>query len=230
MKSESVFLLAFLLAMGLIVADGKTQEISTDKDPLLDSSVTGTLTTKPGIDFTAERRIIQIDWLGRSNEIKGQIYSSGKKVRVERNDIDPPEISIFDYERRKEYRLYDDDRIFFESELSNTGFYKARREELIQADEGPNVEVAHLLLGEMVWDGRPCEIILKIRTLNRQGLTVYDYTFLWEALDLDHRTVKAAYYRTARMFIIVEYRNARQGSLEPTLFEPPEDYLNLTPY
>ena len=230
MKSESVFLLALLLAMGLIVANGKAQESSTDKAPLLDSSSTETLPTEPGIDFSAERRIKQIDWLGRSNEIKGQIYSRGKKVRVERNDINPPEISIFDYEKRKEYRLYDDDRIFFESELSNTGFFKARREELIEADEGPNVEVAHLLLGEMDWDGRPCEIILKVRTLKRQGPPVYDYTLLWEALDLDRRTVKVAYYRTARMFIVVEYRNAKQSSLDPTLFEPPEDYLNLTPY
>jgi hypothetical protein len=230
MKTESISIVVCLLAMGLIVANGKAQELSTNEAPSLDSSSIETPATEPGIGFSAERRMKQIDWFGRSNEIKGLIYSRGMKVRVERKDIHPPEITIFDYERRKEYRLYDDDRIYFESELSNTVFFKARREELIEADEGPNVEVAQHLLGEMIWDGHPCEIVLKVRTLKREGPPVYDYTLLWKALDLDRRTVQVAYYRTARMIIIVEYRNAKQSTLDPALFEPPRDYLNLTPY
>ena len=230
METGSIFVVGCLLSVSLIVTKGQAQETSPSEAPLLGSSTTETLSAEPVIAFTAERRIKQTDRLGRSNETKGQIYSHGQKVRFEWNDAGKHEVALYDYKESKEYRLYKDDRIYFESELSNKMFYRARREGLIQAEEDPAVKVTRLFLGETVWDGRPCEITLKVRTIKRNGRPLSDYTLLWEALDLDRHVVRVAYYRTARMFIIIEYRDAKQAPTDPTLFELPEDYLNFTPY
>lgn len=214
-KNGIVVVLIWPLILTAFATQGHTQETPSEK------SVIG---------FSAERKIKQIDWFGQFNEIRGHISSLGMKVRIEKTEHDPTVITLFDYKNLKEYRIYEHDRIFFESDLSNPMFYRARREGLIQAEEEPHVNVVRLSLGKTVWEDHPCEIVLKIRTVKIAERSVSDYTLLWEALDLDHRPVRVAYQQSGRVFAIVEYHNAKKIMINPALFELPADYLNFTPY
>ena len=203
------------------VPDSSSPEEATTEEPV---------TVEPVIGISAERYTKVIELGKRSSETRAQIDKHEMKAKIARNDILPPELTLFDYENKMEYRLYEGDHIYFEVILQDTLFYKARREGLIPAEEREGVDVTRISLGKTVWDNHPCEIILKIRTAKRQDNLISDYTLIWEALDLEQMPVKVAYYRTNRVLVIVEYLNAHQQTFDPSYFEVPKGFLALEQY
>ena len=177
-------------------------------------------------------RVINI--FGQKSESRSKIYREGYKVRTESFDSSPPEISIFDYENEKEFRIQEGDHIYFEVEIVGNQINRAQREGLIPLQPNPRVRIQEIQIGEMEIDGHPCEIILLVQEedfkIRGRDFTKYDYTLRFEALDLDRQPIRVAYNQTRRTLVIVDYQDINEGPIDPELFDVPEGFLSFTPY
>jgi len=224
MKSRSILLMMLMFGMILFMTTVFAQESPEIPPPPSEPPQPDTRS------FSAEQHITRIDWFGRANHSVATVYKSGPVIRYEQHHVDPPEISIFDYVQKKEYRVYEGDHIFFELDITDRVRLRAQREGLIPFVEDPNIEVKHLSLGRTVVEGHPSEIILQVRRLKREKRPLAEYTLLWEALDLDRQPIRIAYHQTARTLVVVEYRNLQPGPIDSALLRVPAGYLSFTPF
>ena len=181
-------------------------------------------------DLTADLQMTLIDSKGHTSLSTVRIHRSGKSVRYEHTETDPPEVSIIDFDKMKEYRIYAGDKIYFESPISNRSSFKAQREGLIPAESNPNLVEKRVFLREDTLEGHPCEIILRIRSIKDQKEAGSDYTLLWEARDLNRQPLRVAYYQGNSTFSIVDLRNIRLGPVDPALLQPPAGFASMNPY
>ena len=182
------------------------------------------------LSFSAELHIRTINLLGQESRSTVKIHHSGGTVRYENLNVEPPEISIIDYQKRKEYQIFEKDHISFAKDIPRVRHLRAQREGLITREANPNIEVMHLPLGKMEVEGHPCEIILEVRTRKDLPTSIAQYTFLWEALDLDRQPLRVAYYSTADTLTVIDYRNIQPGTIDPTLLQLPEGYPSWSPF
>lgn len=224
MKSRSILLMMLMFGMIMFMTTVFAQE-----SPEVSTSPSAPPQTDTR-SFSAEQHITRIDWFGQANHSTAKVYKSGPIIRYEQHRLNPPEISIFDYDQKKEYRIYEGDHIFFEVGIPDRIHAKAQREGLVPLVEDPNIEVERLLIGEAVVEEHPAEIILQIRKLKEKKRRRAEYTLLWEALDLDRQPIRIAYHQTAQTLVVVEYRNLKQDPIDPALLRIPEGYLNFTPF
>jgi hypothetical protein len=202
--------------------------IASPASPQDSESVSAAPLTPP-TGFTAEQHTTRIETRGPVSHTRLLVYKAGPLVRFERQDTSPPEITIHDYEKHREYRLYEADHMVFETDLSRVINAKAQREGLIPYPDNARIEVKRFRLGETVWENHPTEIILQVRRL-KEGASVTEYTLFWEALDLNRQPLRIAYHQSAQMLIVVEYLNFKPGPVDSTLLTVPEGYMTLTPY
>lgn len=170
-----------------------------------------------------------IDRVGHISKSSVRIYRRGNTVRTENHTSIPVEISIVDYDRLWEYRIYDSDGIFFQQQVSESVYGRAWREGIVDA-RFQSVEETKLVLGEDVFDGHPTEIILRIRSFKDRIDGPKEYTLVWEAKDLDRLPVRVAYHQSNNAVAVVEYRDIRFEGFDDTLLRVPGDYLNMSPY
>ena len=88
-------------------------------------------------DLTAELQIKSIDRRGHVGVSTVHIHRSGEVIRYEHRDIHPPELSIMDFGKMNEYRVYAEDKIYFEVPIHTRMAYKAQRERLIRSNPPP---------------------------------------------------------------------------------------------
>ena len=181
-------------------------------------------------DMTADLRTTLIDLKGHTSISKVKIYRTGNIVRFEHNDLDPPEVSIMNYEENKDYRIYHKDEIYFETDISNRMVAKAQRDGLIPLQRIKGLEKKKIFLREAIVDGHPCDIILRIRYAKDRRELGTEYTLLWEARDLDRQPIRVAYYQVNLALALVEYTNIKLTPIDLDLVQPPPDYMSLSPF
>jgi hypothetical protein len=181
-------------------------------------------------DLSADLQITTIDRSGHTAVSTVHIYRSGELIRYEHRDIDPPEISIIDFGKLKEYRIYAGDKIYFETSISNRLSYKAQRERLIRPDAPPDLVEKRIILREDTIEGHPCDIVLLIRSVKDKKEFGTDYTLLWEDRDLKGQPIRVAYHQPNFTFFIMDLRNAKFEPVDPILMQPPTGFVSMNPY
>src|SRR5262249_27860390 len=144
---------------------------------------------------------------------------------------------IYDYARRKQFRLIPSSKIYFETPIAPSGFIEAQREGWIPWQESSNIESKKIRLAETTFDGHPCLLYLEVKSLmsaegskrKKKPLAV-GYSLLWEATDLENLPVRIVYTGPDYVTKIIEYRAARIEQADPALFRPPGDFRGLSPF
>ena len=179
-------------------------------------------------DLSAELQITLIDRSGHSSTTKSHILRSGRVVRYEARETDPPEITIRDYNQSKEFRIYDNDKIYFETAIPVRGEVKAQRDGMFPWKEYEQIELKRIVLRTDTVEGHPCEIVLMLRSLKDQKASGIEYTLLWEATDLNRQPLRVAYHQTNTL-VITELRNIAPGPVDASLLKPPDGYSGMSP-
>jgi hypothetical protein len=181
------------------------------------------------LSLVAEVENHVIDSAGHTSKSVARIYRHGNVIRLERYQINPIEISILDYDTLKEFRIYEQDRIYFEQQIPEVVFGRAWREGLISAED-PEIVVEKIRLRADVFEGHPTEIMLQMRWHKDKKERGVEYTLLWEALDLGRLPVRVAYHQSNHAIAIIEYRGLKFQPIDRALLTFPPDYLNMSPY
>ena len=184
----------------------------------------------PFPDMTANVRTTLLDPKGHSSTTIVKVYRTGNIVRYEHNDIDPPEVSIMNYEENKDYRIYDKDEMYFETDISVRIIAKAQRNGLIPLQGIKGLTKETIFLREALVDGHPCDIVLRIRYAKDRRELGTEYTLVWEARDMKRQPIRVAYYQINLSLVIVEYSDIKLTPIDPDLIKPPPEYMSLSPF
>jgi hypothetical protein len=220
-----VFLAILILSLWSCAGVQETAPVKeTEKAPELPS--------KPYITMAADRYTKLINHFGQATTSMVRVYRDGYKVRTETVDATPPELFIFDHESRKEYELHAADRIYFETNIPESAYFRAQREGLIPWVKDSKAEMTRYVLGKSQIEGHPCEIVFQVRKFEFPDMKMigYEYTLTWEALDLGRQPIRVAYALSHQVEAVVDYKNIKTGPIDPSLFKVPDDYLSFTPY
>ncbi|HEY4486007.1 MAG TPA: hypothetical protein VI702_06805 [Nitrospiria bacterium] len=186
-------------------------------------------TPDPFPDLSADLQITLIDRSGHSSTTQTHILRSGRVIRYEARDTDPPEITIRDYNQSKEFRIFDNDKIYFETAIPLRGEVKAQRDGMFSWQDYEQIEIKRIVLRADRIEGHPCEIVLMLRSLKNQKASGIEYTLLWEATDLNRQPLRVAYHQTNTL-VITELRNIVPGPVNSALLKPPEGYSGMSPF
>jgi len=161
----------------------------------------------------------------------GKFYRYRQTVRFEPDTLPgkDPEIQLIDSERQLFYRIFPQERIYFEQRLTPAQRDKAVQQGWVAAPNSWREE--KLLLKEDPWEGHSADLYLQIRQVPLPGTNVpeKEYSFLWLARDLNI-PLRLAFIDPQSHPIIIEFRNLKSGPMDARLFRPPDDYSNLNPY
>jgi hypothetical protein len=188
---------------------------------------------EPKEGLTAELTTKTADTRGIRVEMLAKFYRLGKRVRIEQIEEGTKDVSVLDFKKLKEYRLYYEDRYYFESDLTTRARARAEREAKIPLPDIPELLIERLPLGPAEFDGHPCRLTLLVRTVkDEEGKRVgrSEYTLWWEATDLDNFPVRVAYIGSGGVTTVLEYSKVQIGPLDKTLFEMPAEFLSMSPF
>lgn len=172
--------------------------------------------------WTADFKTTVLSSNGRKIVFTGKFYQNGSKVRFEPDGAG--EIDLYDFERASGIRLFQEDRIYFESRLTSARLMKAAREGWIPAP--PAVPEKRILLREGTLKEREARLYLIIMGEKDQR----SYSLRWTTDDEAALPLQVIYPASGYETVIVEYDGLRVEPVGPEHFEPPADFLNLNPY
>jgi hypothetical protein len=176
----------------------------------------------------------------------GTLKRHGRKIYLEEQStssgpVGYNEYFIYDLENNKLYRFLRDEQVYFESTLTLDQRVDAIRKGWVPA-EGVftfnNVKATlsskDIPLRPDVIDQRPVELTLREVTTEIPAIgavparTIKYYSFVWldPTLDLPVKISYSVNFTNQ----IVEYHNIAEEQSDPSLFEIPKDYVDLTPY
>jgi hypothetical protein len=181
-------------------------------------------------DLSADVVTTMFDQRGHASVSQAHIYRSGNIVRYERRLLDPPEISIMDYGKLKEYRIFEDDKIYFESQINDRLSHKAQQDGILRMPEYPNLIQTRILLKEDSIEGHPCDLVLLILTIRNRKEFGAEYSWRWEARDIDGQSLRTAYYQNKDTLVVLNFSDVKLGSVDPALLEPPAAFTAMNPY
>jgi hypothetical protein len=191
------------------------------------------------IGFTADftSRVIFKD--REHTAMSGKIYLLPPRVRFEllseEEDVIYQEVQLYDFEHLKMRRVFQNDKIFFQIELTEKNRVKAMQEGWIPWKDFPNTKRRKIKLKEDLVNDHPCILYLQERKIEIPGGSkppahFFEYSLVWEASDLKDLPVRIIYFLTNQRTVVVDYNNARLVDPEPTLFQPPEGFVDLSPF
>jgi len=170
------------------------------------------------------------DRRGHASVSQVHIDRSSNIVRYEHRLVDPPEISIMDYDKLKEYRIYDGDKIYFETAITGRLENKVQREGILRLEANPIVVEQRVLIHQETLEGHPCDFIVLVRSIKDRKDIRPDFTWIWEATDLDRQPLRVAYYQTSGSLVVINYKEVKLGNVDPALLKPPSEYISMNPY
>lgn len=172
--------------------------------------------------WTADFKTTVLSSNGRKIVFTGKFYQNGLKVRFE--PAGAGEIDLYDFERAAGIRIFQEDRIYFESRLTAARLLKAAREGWVPAPPAYPEE----------------RILLRKGTIKERGARLYliimgekerkSYSLRWTTDDEPALPLQVIYPASGYETVIVEYDGLRVEPVGPEHFEPPAGFLNLNPY
>jgi len=176
----------------------------------------------------------------------GKLKRHGRKIYLEEEStssgpVGYNEYFVYDLDKNMLYRLLRDEQIYFETPLTIDQRVEAIRKGWVPAEGSltfRNVKITlsskDIPLRPDVMDKQPVELNLREVTAEIPAIgavparnTKY-YSLVW--IDPTLKLPVKISYAVNFSHQIVQYHNVVEGSLDPSLFEIPKDYLDLTPY
>ncbi len=194
------------------------------------------------------KEVIRADYLATSlfhNRItdirEGEIYLFNKKVRfepkAENGTTGYQNVFLYNFKENKMRRIFPQDKIFFEIDLSEKTRIKAMRDGWIPWKDFPEVERRWIKLKEDVVNGQACVLELlerrvevKSKKKRKKPQFLYDYSLYWKATDLDGLPVRIVYFLRGGTVVIVNYNDIKTEEMDASLFLPPENFVSLSPF
>ncbi len=180
--------------------------------------------------LVAELTTVLIDRAGHTSQSTARLFRLGNKVRIESHRTNPIEVAVYDYDILKQFRIYEDDRMFFENQIPESVYARALREGLVSAADGLEIEYERIPLRSDMFDGHPTQIVLQLRWVKGKRDGGVDYTLLWEAEDLNRIPLRIAYHLPNYGLRIVEYHSVRIEPVDETLMKTPRGFVSMSPY
>lgn len=181
------------------------------------------------VGLVANLNITTINRAGKESASEAKVYKLGKLVRIEPKGSNIGEVNLYDFEHLMELRVIYSDKIFFERRISRNFLLRAERDGFYKPVD-PDITIDKIRLKEDRFDNHPTILYLVVRSLKIGGNVAKDYSMVWEATDLENIPVRIVYPLLGFSTVIVEYRNVAFEKLDPSLFQPPPEFLNLSPF
>lgn len=136
------------------------------------------------------------------------------------------EYQLYDFARGKLYRVFPDERIYFESALSPaaaaTGFVEG------WAPRPAGLAVRTIPLKDDPIDGAPARLEL-LEHRSGRGPSV-QYAFVWRSDPPGRLPRRVVYTPPGGHTIVLGYRDVHVRSVDPAAFAVPNDFVNLSPF
>lgn len=167
---------------------------------------------------------------GREVTFSGRYFRQGRMVRFIPDPVPGlrNEIELFDFDQHLRYRIFPDDRIYFQMEIGRSRLEKAVREAWVSPPGGWREE--RIYLREIDSGGAAAELYLLIqeRPVERTRF-VTDYALLWIGKQ-EQVPLQIVFTDPQGHPIRVQFRDLTVGPLDPSLFRPPADFSRLHPF
>ncbi|GEM_PF-1595384 len=171
--------------------------------------------------------------------LSGRIFASPPLVRFEPQPEEPDraynEVQLYDFEHQKMRRVFLDDRIYFQIELNEKARMKAMRDGWIPWKDLQTIKRRKIMLKEDFVNNHPCILYLQERRSEvpadkKTSVVSLEYSLVWEAINLKGLPVRIIYFPPNQSIVVVDYKNMKLADLSPPLFNPPEGFLDLSPF
>ncbi len=167
---------------------------------------------------------------GRATTTTTRLYLADAKARLEPESgsgrAGYAEFHLYDFERKRFYRVFPDDRIYFDIELSTPLALRAFVEGW--APQPPEVTVRSIPLKDEDLDGVPARLALVERRVGKHSMP--DYALVWTAVAPRRLPLRVMYMQEGTRTVIVSYRDVESPALDPGRFSIPEGFSNLSPF
>ncbi|MEO5658147.1 MAG: hypothetical protein ABIO65_00010 [Nitrospiria bacterium] len=135
------------------------------------------------------------------------------------------EYHLYDFAGGRFYRVFPDDRIYFDLALSLPLALRAFIEGWAPAPK--EAAVRDIPLKNDTVNGTAARLVLVERRLAHGRAP--EYTFVWRATDASRLPLKVIYVQDGRT-LMVSYRALGEESIDPARFAVPEGFSNLSPF
>lgn len=168
---------------------------------------------------------------GRNVTFSGKYYRHERKVRFEpeRGSGLRKEVEVLDFGRKVLYRIFPDDKIYFEIRLSSSRLNKMVREGWVPTPEEWKEE--RILLREIVLEGHQAKLYLLVqrRPSVRGEEPRADHALLWMEKEFEV-PLRLVYTDPQGHPVMINFREIALGPIDAALFKPPPNYSNLSPF
>jgi len=170
---------------------------------------------------------------GGTNKSQAKITRWNKFVRFE-SIPEGEEFQIFDYENLIFYRVFPKENIYFSHIINQRELSRAYQQGILLANRPSPLQVQKIKIKETSIKNQAVTLyMVGKKTLEKQGengAPPLHYSFVWEAKGLGNIPIRIADTRNDGTTTIIDFSNIRHEEVEPSLFQPPEDYLHLSPF
>jgi hypothetical protein len=167
---------------------------------------------------------------GRATTTTTRLYLADAKARLEPESESGragyAEFHLYDFERKRFHRVFPDDRIYFDIELSTPLAVRAFVEGW--APQPPEVTVRSIPLKDDDLGGVPARLALVERRVGKHPTP--DYALVWTAVAPRRLPLRVIYMQEGTRTVIVSYRSMESQEFDPGRFAIPEGFANLSPF
>jgi hypothetical protein len=167
---------------------------------------------------------------GHSTTTTTKLFIAGSTVRVEPDTgsgrTGYAEYHLYDFEHKRVYRVFPDDRIYFDLTLTAPLAIRAFVEGWAPAP--PEIRVRAIPLKDEEVEGRPARLSLVERRVGKRPSL--DYALVWNAVEPERLPIRVIYTQDGTRTVVVRYRNIENQFVDPGWFVVPEGFLNLSPF
>ncbi len=136
------------------------------------------------------------------------------------------EYQVYDFNRKRLYRVFPDDRIYFEALLSSPLAFKAHVEGW--APPPADLSVRTIPLKDDPVDGSPAMLTLVERRRGRGRAP--EYTLVWTAVPPGRLPARVVYRQDGGQTVVLAYRRVEPRTVDPSTFAVPDGFVNLSPF
>lgn len=136
------------------------------------------------------------------------------------------EYQVYDFGNKRVYRVFPDDRIYFEEKLSAALAAKAYVEGWAPRPE--DLTVRTIILKDDQLEGSPARLALVER--RRARSRSLDYALKWTALPLGDLPLRVVYVQDGGQTVVLDYRRVETRLVNATSVAVPDTFVNLSPF
>src|SRR5574341_1335320 len=134
------------------------------------------------------------------------------------------EYQVYDFGRKRLYRVFPDERIYFEAVLPAALASKVHLEGWAPLPADQTVRTIPLKSDPI--DGSPAELAL---VEHRRGRAP-EYALVWTTVPPGRLPARVVYRQEGGQTVVLAYRRVESHAVDPSVFAVPDGFVNLSPF